>query len=344
MLAFSFLNSSQPLYELDLFGSDRIDEEAVQKKFGKKIDIWTDRWIQQSYNPTDLTLLDFQKELEEEIRGTYGFAFVQLNGIHYFTDQIQKDFVVIDVVEEKDKAKRMPFIPAPKGSYPDPEGVFALWDEYMTIGMELLNLGLLTEEDMNDTTLSFHALFGHRHPKLAPYQKISTLVQKHQKEIETIFLDSADENKRANAAFLLSYLKDGQYIINLLQKRLKDSGPEVRNNVMRVYVFIAIKHPELELPLNDLVLALNYPSFGDRNKAVSTLYMMAVHHPEQLERHRSIFMRAVPLLIKLLTQKQPNVRDPAYFLLKALSGKDFTQDNIQEWQKWYLFKKEIQDD
>jgi len=317
------LYSESSPYEFDLFGTNRIDIGLILKDFGNELQAWAEAWSHQREQTGDWdlkksSLRDSQKELEEEIRKAYGFAYVQINGIHYWTDEIKKDFVILDVVEEKEKAERMPFLPPPQGSYPDPEGVFATLDEYFKVGMDLSQRGLLGVEDLNDTEISFHTVFGHCHPKLAPYRVIGEIVKRHQQEIETIFLDDSDEYKRAHAAFLLAYLKDGKYLINLLQKRLKDSSPEVRNNVMRVYTYIAMKHPEMELPVNDLVEALNYPSFGDRNKAVGTLYMLA-QHPEQLAKHRSAFIKAVPLLNKLLTQKQPNVHDPAKFILNALS-------------------------
>ncbi len=322
------------MYELDIFGSDRIDSQQIMSLVGPKINKWVDLWAKQKVNSWDLNDLNAAKiklEIEEEIKSTYNFAYVLFTGIHYVG---VADFVIIDVVEKDDASRRMPFSPSPINSYTIPKDIFKDLHEYEALGMQLFQQGKLSIEDLNDSGGCFHATFGHRHPLLASYlSRFRTIISKYLKDLENIFLYNADDKKRADAVFILAYMEDGIYLVNLLKKGLRDNSPDVRNNIMRVFTLMAKDYPDIVLPLDDIIEALDYPSFFDRNKAVSILWMY-IYPIERLDKYREKFLKAAPQLIKLLSQKEPNVRDPAYDVLKALSGKDFECHDYSAWKTW----------
>jgi len=85
-----------------------------------------------------------------------------------------------------------------------------------------------------------------------------------------------------------------------------------------------------EYPVKDLIAALEFPSAEDRNKSAYVLVSL-VKSP----RYRTaIDKEAVPSLLKLLRLRQANNHDPAYEILKELSGKTFGDRDYKDWESW----------
>ena len=190
------MNMESFSYELDTFGSKKIDEKIIHKKYEYKIKELVKAWSEKD----EVGFAAIEKELQNDIKFTYELAYVKISLIDYL--ELNKPiYLTIDVVEKEDVVVRMPFKAAPAGHYQDPDKLFETWDKYIQVGLELQKKGELKTEDFNDSN-AFHCIFGHRHPFLAPYLDFFKKgVHEHKRELEQIFLDAEDENQSGNAAF-----------------------------------------------------------------------------------------------------------------------------------------------
>ncbi len=325
-------NENQPSYILDTFGSSRIDAETIQHLYGPQIKEILLAWKNKNAEAYQALM----NTTETDLRERFGFAFAKFTLIEYYNNKSNPYFITLDVVEPQDQATRMPFITRPTVTHDDPGHLFKQLDTYFAIGEELDRQGQLDVKDFNDlSTKAFHIIYGHHHHLLKPFGTIfKEGVAPHVDELIEIFLSDSDENRRANAAFLLAYMDDGQKLVEILSQRLDDTSSLVRNNALRVMVVIAQCHPEIELPMHKVLEALHYPETTDRNKAAGVMYMIA-QKPASLAKYRSVLNQAVPVLLKMLALKQPNNHDLAYYILKILAGQDFGEHNLAAWETWY---------
>lgn len=315
-------------YALDTFGSPRINEEGIRGKFGKAIDELVRAWDEQDKAKYD----HLAAEIQCSVMQSYGFAYAKVSLITY-SYHPSCHYLTVDVVEPRDQKRRMPFKKKPAGHYGDLGGLFKKWDEYMAAGFELMQKGELSKKDYYPCK-QFHCVWGHLHPRLAPFEKLfEEGVAAHQLEIAQIFLDDSDADKRANAAFLLAYMTDLTQLMPILEQGFNDSDSTVRNNSLRVLVYIAQGHPEFSLPIEKVVAALDYPDTTDRNKAAAILFMVA-QNPQTRLKYQAQLNQAIPILLEMLALKQKNNHDIAYQILKLLSGQDFGETNLLEWKKW----------
>jgi hypothetical protein len=322
-LACATSSKSQALLtSLDIFGSKRISADDVSVVYGAKInDFVVASKTQSSAYPT------LKSEIESDIKNKYGFAYVQLSLITYF-DPNSGDYVTIDVVEPADAAKRMDFLPEPTGKFEDPDGLIALWDQYQKLGFELLFAG---QFDYPKACLAWHCIHGFEHPKLAPFlEKFNRLVPTNEKKLVRILKEDARPQYRGNAAFLLAHIKSGPSVIQYTLGSVEDSSELVRNNVVRVLSEIASKHPELEIPVMPILKVLNFPAATDRNKAGYTLVGLSLKEKNK----KLIAKQSGSVLLEMLRLQQPNNHDPAYAVLKNISGKNFGDRDYLAWETW----------
>lgn len=297
---------------VDVFGTDRITPEELSKNES------LGRCFQALLADQEETYAEIKEGLCSALQQEYGFAFTDLSSVTYFKGEKWPIYCTLDVVEEKDKHVRLQFLPPPEGTYEDPDGLLKEWENYFHLGWELMQTGeIKTSNEMR--CQAFHCIWGHDHPLLAPFEsRFIEGVERHQKELAEIFLNDSDSSKRANAAFLLAYMKDGQALVDLLQHRMHDVDYVVRNNVLRVFAYIAHDHPELKLPLSKILISLNHPLTTDRNKAVGILHGIVKQPTLDPADREWIKREGIPILLKMKELKQPNNRDFAIEVLKIL--------------------------
>ena len=281
---------------IDLFGSDTL---TVEKMIDAEPRLF-ESFCQKLENEEIVS-----QELSDRLKQKFSLAYVRLAAITYFEDQERVVYITFDVVEAKDALKRLSFQEQPQEGFEDPTGLIAAWDLYMNTGWELTISG---EIDAHNVKCSaFHYIFGHQHPKLAPFEKIFIEgATKYKDLLIDIFLRDRDDNKRAVAAFLLAYTTDGQELVAILSKRLRDPSGEVRNNVMRVFAIIAEDHPEISLPVDEVLLALHFPDTTDRNKAAAIIHGILSHEASFREYRQKILDSSLETLLKMADLKQPN--------------------------------------
>lgn len=325
-----FVNSGQAsivelraqLAGLDTFGSKRISAFLIEQEYGAQLS----QLVQASINGDD-SYPQIKTQLEAAIKGQYNFADVSASLIRYFSP-LSGLYLTIDVVEPADVQARMAFLPAPQGKFDDPDGLMALWGQYLKLSFELQSAGKF---EYPKSCPAWHCTNGFEHPRLAPFlEKFDRLALLHEKRLLAILREDARAHFRANAAFALAHLKNGEALVRDLLPAVQDSSSEVRNNVVRVLAEIATKHPDLEIPVEPILQVLNYPTATDRNKAGAVLAGLSLKR----ENKRAILKSGGRILIAMLKLQQPNNHDYAFIILKNISGKNFGERDYEAWQGW----------
>lgn len=322
-IASATATEAQPsIYGLDTFGSKRISSVEVSAQYGPKINDFVVAAKNQSPE-----YYEIKKQIEMAIKDQFGFAYVNLSLITYFKPN-PGDYITVDVVEPEDVSKRMSFLPEPKGQFEDPDGLIALWEEYFLAGVELQRSGQL---EYPKSCPVWHCTYGFENPKLAPFlEKFNRLVPPNEKKLVRLLKEDSHPQFRGNAAFLLAHIKNGRSVIQYVLGSVTDPSELVRNNAVRVLSEMALKHPENDIPVEPILQVLNFPMTTDRNKAGFTLASLALKEKNK----KRILQGGGKIILEMLRLKQPNNHDPAYTILKNLSGENFSERDYESWEKW----------
>jgi hypothetical protein len=326
--------SAAEIHGIDLFGSEHL---TVEEMIASEPQLFT-KFCEELRAENEEKVERIQQELSEKLKTRFDLSFARLSAITYFEKQEKIVYITFDVVEHKDASKRLNFLDSPREVLDDPENLIAAWDLYMNTGMQLVAAGELDNQVVKCS--AFHSLFGHQHPKLAPFEKqFVEGAARNKEELIAIFLKDGREHYRANAAFLLAYIPNGEELVEILSKRLRDPSAEVRNNVMRVFACIAFEHPEIGLPIDEVLKALDFPNTTDRNKAAAIIFGILSHEP-LFDLYSNKVLAASKALLKMLKLKQPNNSEWAYQILKRISHEDFPKENLADWEQWVLSVQE----
>jgi len=326
-----------PLESIDIYGSSVLDSAAVRAEFGADIRRYVEIMSQAPTGPSSVTpekadeieasLLAIQTKIRDGIGARAPLAYFEVHATLSFGPPRQVN-VTIDVVEKIDEARRMPFRAAPTQQLEDPGGVLSLWDEYEGKFFELLLAGTPMQVDGNDCPV-LHCLGPFTQPELAPYlDRLNAGAREHENELYEIAANGADG--RARALFVLAHTNDAARLAPVLGRAIYDPNGGVRNNAMRVLMFMAQEGADVDFPIRDLVAALDFPASSDRNKAAYTVAALA----DQPKYRDTIRADAVPTVLRLLRLEQPNNHDPAYQILKSVSGQAFGERDYAAWEAW----------
>jgi len=322
-----------PVGSIDLYGTDAIDADAFREEFGSRImrlaALFEDTRLGRSADQARVDALanELNGAIEARLSALVPLAHLEFGATTDFGPPPQIH-VVVDVVEEADKARRMPFGEAPGGRFDDPGGLFALWDEFSQKVFTLAYAGAALQVT---TCPVLHCIAPFDLPELEPYlERLNAGAREHDEPLYTIAEQSADASQRANALFLLSHTNDAERLLPVLGRAIYDPAGGVRNNAMRVLMFLAKARPELDYPVEDLIAALDFPASSDRNKAGYTLAALAV----QPRYRAAIRDGAVPTALRMLRMLKPNNHDPAYEILRLVSGESYGDRDYAAWEAW----------
>ncbi len=310
---------------IDVYGTDRFTGDEVAAEFKTDIDTIVKAFA--VWPPNADIAGPASRDIKLQLKSRAPFAYFDL-GVTFAPAPDNGLYMMIDAVEEKDAARRMPFYKAPAETLPDPGGLIAKWSEYQDKVFKLMYAG--TPLKVTDCPV-LHCLAPFNIPELAPYLPIFTAGAKaHEKELYAIAAHDKNPEHRAIALFVLAHTDNAAKLLPVLGHAIHDPSDIVRNNAMRIMIFMAQSDPNRDYPIVDLIAALDFPSADDRNKSGYVLVAL-VESP----RYRSaIKAKAVPTLLKLLRLKQANNHDPAYEILKALSGESFGERDYTAWEDW----------
>jgi hypothetical protein len=274
---------------------------------------------------------DAERALVDEIRAGGDFAYAEPSMVGYY--ETGASYLTIDLVDRRDAERRMPFRPPPTGSYPDPDGLLLAWHAYEAEVLKLLDRGQLKPPPADCP--SFQCLGDPRQPELQPLAAPLANAAHHAEELATIVRNDKSAERRAAAAFVLAYVKDGEIVVADLLPALHDPSGMVRNNAMRVLAEIALHHPEIDIPIEPVIEALGFPSVADRNKAAAALCgLVGRPRPDMAQVRRRVASDAGSMLLAMLRLQQPNNHDWAYKVFTAISGQRYGERDYTAWQTW----------
>lgn len=316
-------NSSQYRVKgIDVYDTSQITTAQVKRKLGAKFLAFARQF------PDGNELEKIHDEIVASIAKMGSFAHIEM-GVTVGSDDLKGLHISVDVVDKKDKAKRMSFLPAPTKDIADPEGLVAAWMEYEKKHYELFLKGALHMPPGSCPAL--HCINDFSNPELKPYLEIfQTKVARNKDDLVKVLRESRNAEQRAAAAFLLAHTTDAAVLVQTLEPSIADANSTVRNNVMRVLMEIGVRQQDVMIRIAPLLQALDYPKSTDRNKALYTLLSLADRPGNKMILQR----QAGETLLKILRLTQPNNHDPAYEILKKISGKNYGDRDYANWAAW----------
>lgn len=312
------------LASIDVYRTTQLDAEDVERRYAPAI-----RELVAAISANDQEARGrIQDEIVESLRESGDFAFVALDITTTFAVDENVLNATIELVDSADAAARLSFDLEPTGSVPDPDGVLASWAEYERTSIELVQKRQI-EPTIADCP-AHHCIVGFEHPALAPFlERFDRAAREHHDALVRVLREDADPQKRGHAAFVLAHAEDANVLVRDLVPSFDDPSSLVRNNVMRVLLMVAQRDREVAIPFAPLARRIDDPDSGCRNKAASLMAVLA-DRPE----YRDDILAIAPAVLRLLRLEKPNNHDPAYDILRTISGESFGERDYERWQAW----------
>ena len=156
------------------------------------------------------------------------------------------------------------------------------------------------------------------------------LATDHLAELRDVLRNSADEDQRAIAAYVIGYAPNKRDVLNDLQNALKDADAGVRSNATRSLVAIEVLaklDPKQGIKVSPtwFIEMLNSLSWSDRNRAVTALQILTDQpDPSILDQIRD---RSLQSLIDMARWKTLAHALPPFLLLGRVAG--LPEDEVQ---------------
>jgi hypothetical protein len=219
-------------------------------------------------------------------------------------------------IEEKG-APHLEFNGTPAGEFKLPE---AIHEEYVAF-LSAVSVAV-RDNDTGEDLSHGHSLMDN--PGVhAHQQKFIGLADANLPEIRRVLKESADEEQRAIAAYLMGYASDKASVLDDLQAALRDPDTTVRNNAMRslgAFAVLAVKEPGRKLRVQStwFIEALNSLEWQDRITAANILVTLTeARDGATLLQLRE---RALPALTEMASWKSLNHALPAFLVLGRVTG------------------------
>lgn len=311
--------NAQSNYGITAFGTDRITAMQIKENYSTELDALLKQY--------DKNRAEFRKQklaMEEKLNEDQHFSYVHIDLFKSYSDKI--DFI-IDFIEKDESEVRMAYRKVELKEIKDPDHVIEKWTAYSVASKKLFDNGEI--KDMNCPVV--HCTWSFNHPELTPFlMYFENNVPKNVNTLKEILVKSNSAEYREAAAYLLAHANlDVQNLINTLEPAIDDPSSLVRNAGMRVIYYAVRADYTLNIPLDKVITALNYPSFTDRNKALVILRSLPTSRfsKEQLK-------KILPILLEILKKKDAHNYRNAHTVLKNISGQDFPDTEIDKWKEW----------
>lgn len=310
---------------VDVYGTDAFTAAELKRDHGAVLSLFA------RLAAGDVTEAAVERvmELRAELSARGSFAYLDFSLITSYGAEGPVHYLTVDVVEAADSARRMDFRPPPVDTVAGVDSLLAAWRAYEDRGFALMRSGELSP--LVGECGALHCVFGFAHDSLRAFEELFSreVPAKHDVLAAVLERDAAPE-RRAAAAFLLAHDTVPGRVAEALLPAVRDLDGAVRNNAMRVLIALA-RREDVEIPVAPIADALDFPGTTDRNKAGYVLLGLA-----QRAAARPVIIEAAgPILLDMLELEQPNNHDPAYELLKLLSGRDYGERDYDAWRAWY---------
>ncbi|MDX1836006.1 HEAT repeat domain-containing protein [Legionella taurinensis] len=265
-----------------------------------------------------------KRALVNKIKKEYGYAYVDVSTVNYSSDSV---YITIEVIR-KEQTHRLRFIddhrPVKHSARKD---LIHDMERYNELGTTLFLNDQLNPEKLDCPV--YHCTWGFEHPKLKPFYAPFQQGVSAQKSLilETLDADT-DPERRAAAVFLVGHFANPQEIIDLLLPHVLDKDSGVRNNAMRVIGTTLAKYKTARVNIEPFLHLLSSPYDTDRNKSLLVLLQVCDANRQKM------IQEGKESLLALLALKQPNNHEPAYQILKKISGKNYTDTDLKSWKAW----------
>lgn len=258
-----------PVESIDVYGSLALENEDVRAEIEPHVLSYVAALQQASTPNADLAALEAKAVASRDavsdlLNARVPLAFVEIAVIANTAPPPPHLNATVDVVEKADQARRMPFRAAPTRELPDPDGMLALWDEYIAKVFELALAGRQMAVTGAECPV-LHCIAPFDVPELASYiARFDEGAQKHEEALYVIAAESRNARHRANALFALAHTRDADRLLPVLGHAIFDAAEAVRNNSMRILIHMAQTDPERDFPVDDLLAAFDFPTTSDR--------------------------------------------------------------------------------
>lgn len=248
-----------------------------------------------------------------KLKSQFKFHYSQCSSVRYINFQA---YFVVEIVEDGYEYRNQ-FRPYPQKSIPfASQEILDLYERLYKRLWELFSKGVGVKESTDKGFLDFDDIEMHE-----IVEKLIKLTPAYRDNLLEVLEKDRNINKREKAANLLNWtINDLADSIISASRLLDDPSGLVRNNISRFTLHFVDKvksQSERKGLIDKLLLQLDRPSHGDRNKAIYNLLYIGQRFPSDL---RYIKDKG-NLLIKYIAETSilENVRDPAVDLLKMLN-------------------------
>jgi len=187
-------------------------------------------------------------------------------------------YLVVDIIEQQDAARTNFREPPQKEIDFVPAEIIAAHEELMNRVWELFKAGNPPIENYENGFKDYDDPKAHQLSL-----KLQRLVPKYRENILDTLENDLYEQKRVMAADLLNWADNTSDSISRVHRLLNDPSYTVRNDISRFMMSFVAKVPDKSLlpgVIDSLVVQLEYPSHGDRNKALYALLAIADNFQE----------------------------------------------------------------
>ena len=233
--------------------------------------------------------------------------------------------IVLYVGIEERGAAHFDLREAPEGEVTLAPEIMALYRRYFDAFEQALRRGS-TAEDLTHG----HALMAD--PLVREIQlQFPAVVETHLGDLRNVMRNSADDEQRAIATFLIGYAPKKDQVAEDLQFALRDADPGVRANAARAIVALAVyarlnAGSAIKLEPTWFIEMLNSLSWSDRERSLKALQILTEgREAPMLEQLRN---RALSALVEMSRWKTLEHALPAFVLTGRVAG--LTEQQIQD--------------
>lgn len=282
---------------IDFYGRARVSEDALRKTLG--------------FREGD-PLPRSKGDAEEAVEQIKGVVSARLEAAC-----CEDGKAILYVGIEEIGAPHFDYRPLPVGEARIPDEVHAEYGAFLAAVQKAIRKGPVNE----------HLAEGHsfmEDPEAYAHQKrFIELARDNLQLLRDVLRDSANEEYRAIAAYVIGYAPRKKDVVNDLQGALRDPDDTVRNNAMRALGAISVlaaKDPSQEIQVSPtwFIEALDSLVWQDKTTAAITLVTLTEGRPVRVLEH--LKERAVPTLAVMARWKHLPHALPAFILIGRIHG------------------------
>jgi hypothetical protein len=300
---------------IDFYGLRKVEEKVLRKALGFA-----------EGSPLPRSKGDVEQKLEE----VQGVVHARLEAA--CCDESKQTILYIGIEEKA--APHFSYRVPPETDLHLPEEISATYRKFLR-AVTVAGQNGMAQEDLSQG----HSFMADPEVKAIQMQ-FAELADQHLAVLQKTLRESADNDQRAIAAYVIGYAKAKHRVVNDLQYALQDPDDTVRNNALRSLAAFAVlatktKDPDLKVQATWFVELLHSLVWSDRNNAAITLVTLTESRdPKVIGLIRE---RAVPQLIEMASWKHLPHALPAYIVLGRVFG--YPEEELQKL--WSDEKREV---